>query len=122
MASWRTKAAPGWLTLLDAVLLLIGAAALVTLLGASGRFTVAGVRITIRAATNLIYATALLGALRLAIGGRARFLGALAAPHTGRFEAERERFANSAPFTPRVALCALATLAGSLIWIVPHLL
>ena len=122
MASWRTKAAPGWLTLLDAVLLLAGAAALVALLGASGRFTVAGVRITIRAATNLIYATALLGLARAAIGGRTRFLPAVTTASHDRFDAERARFANPAPFTPRVALCALATAIGSVIWIVPHIL
>ena len=122
MASWRTKAAPGWLTLLDAVLLLAGATAVVTLLGAAGRFDVAGVRVTIRAATNLIYVTALLGLLRAALGGRTRFLPGITAGDSRRFDAERERFANPAPFTPRVALCALATAAGSIVWILPHLL
>src|SRR6187455_591555 len=122
MASSRTKAASGWLTLLDATLLLAGAAAIVTLLGARGRFDIAGVRVTIRAATNLIYLTAALALLRAALGGRTRFLPSFSAGDRSRFDADRERFATPAPFTPRVALCALATAAGSIVWILPHLL
>ena len=118
----RPKARTSWLTLLDAALLVTASAALVTLLGARIRFDLLGSRVTIRAATNLMYATALLGALRAWLGGSTRFLPSLAPSDRVRFDRERARFASPEPWTRHVTLCATATLLGSLIWIVPHLL
>ena len=39
-----------------------------------------------------------------------------------RFEAERQRFANPEPFTPRGALRGWRPRLGSLVWIPPHIL
>ena len=66
----QPKVRAGWLTLLDALLVVTAAAALVALLGARTKFDLSGMRVTIRAATNLLYATALLGLIRAWLGGR----------------------------------------------------
>jgi hypothetical protein len=111
-----------WLTLFDLVLVLTAAAAVVVLFGAQGRFTVAGTRITIRSPLNLCLAAGALLALRAWLGGRTRLLPAIALPDAAPFELERERFTAPALWSRPVGLCALAAVAGSLVWITPHLL
>src|SRR5829696_7037331 len=118
----RPKVRIGWLTLLDAVWLLTASAALVTLFGARTRFDLFGARVTIRAATNLLYATTALTLLRIWLGGAARFLPSLTRPDSVRLERERDRLASPLPWTRHTTLCALATLLGSVIWILPHIL
>src|SRR5690242_10958934 len=110
------------LTLLDVVLALTAAAAVAALFGAQGRFTVAGTRITIRSPLNLCLAAAALVALRVWLGGRTRLFPALPLPNSVPFELERARFAAPAPWSRRIMLCAAAALAGSVLWIWPHLL
>jgi hypothetical protein len=66
----RSKLRGGWLTLLDTLLVVTASAALVAALGAQTRFDLAGIRVTIRAATNLTYAAAGLAALRAWLGSR----------------------------------------------------
>jgi hypothetical protein len=122
MGSERAKRRGGWLTLLDVLLAVAAAAAVAALLGARTRFDLAGHRITIRAAANLCYAAAALGALRAWFGGRTRPFPSLPVPDSRRFEQERARFVSPDPITARVALCALAALLGSIVWIVPHIL
>lgn len=121
MASQRTRALAFLVTLLDAGLIVGASAALVVLLGGRGRIDLAGVRITIRGVTNLITFAAALGALRLFIARRARFLPSMPRPDRAAIEEERRRFADPAPATRVVWLYAAATLLGSVIWIVPHL-
>jgi hypothetical protein len=118
----RPKAGPVWLTLLDAALLLSASAALVSLLGEGIPPELLGARVTSRAATRLFFAIALLALVRVWLGGSTRPVPSLAAPDRLRFERERARFAAPEPWTRHVTLCAAATLLGSLIWIVPHLL
>jgi hypothetical protein len=118
----RPKARTVWLTLLDAALLVTASAALVSLLGARTRFELLGVLVTIRSATNLLYAAALLALLRTWLGGTTRLLPSLPVPDRPLFEHERARFLSPDPWTRHVTLCAAAALLGSLIWIVPHLL
>jgi hypothetical protein len=108
-------------TLVDAGVIIAAAAALVLILGGRTRFDLAGARITIRSATNLIVLAAALGLLRLRIGRRARPLPAIPLPDPAVIDGERERFANPPPATPAIWLFAAATLLGSVIWIVPHL-
>lgn len=117
----RPKLRGGWLTLLDALLVTTASAALVAALGAQARFDLAGFRITIRAASNLASAATVLGALRLWLGGIARPFPVLAVPDLAAFAPERERFANPAPMSRRVLICAVACGLGSIIWILPHI-
>ena len=65
--------APVLITLLDAVLLLASAAAVVTLLGGAGRFDMAGTRVTIRAAARPDLRDGAFGTLRAVLGGGTRF-------------------------------------------------
>jgi len=122
MAFERPKLRAGWLTLLDALLVATASAALVALLGARTRFDIAGIRVTIRAATNLGYAAAALGALRGWLGGRVRLFPALPVPNLAALAPERERLVDPAPVSARVLICAIAALLGSVVWIVPHIL
>ncbi len=121
MSSQRLRARAFFVTLLDVGLIIAGSAALVVLLGGRTRPDLAGVRITIRSASNLIAFAAGFGALRLLIGGRSRPLPALQLPEGAVIEAERVRFANPRRATPAVWMYAAATLLGSLVWILPHL-
>ena len=112
----------GWLTLVDILLVVTAAAAVVVVFGAQGRFTVAATRITIRSPLNLCLAAGTLVLLRAWLGGRTRLLPAIPLPDRALFERERARLAGPAPWSRRVSLCAAAAVAGSLVWIVPHLL
>jgi hypothetical protein len=110
------------LTLFDIALVLTAAAAVAALFGAQARFIVAGTRITIRSPVNLCLAAGVLLGLRAWLGGRTRLFPAIALPDRAPFELERARIAAPAPWSRRVALCALAATTGSLVWITPHLL
>jgi hypothetical protein len=110
-----------WITLIDAGVIVVGSAAVVVMLGGRTRIDVAGVRITMRGASNLIAFAVAFGALRVFISRRSRPLPALPFPDRAAIEAERERFAHPPPATRDVWLYAAATLLGSVIWIMPHL-
>jgi hypothetical protein len=122
MPAKRPAIGAGWLTLVDTVFVLTAAAALVVALGVQGRLTVAGTLITIRSPLNLTLAALVLAAVRAGLGGRTRLFPAIPLPDRAPFEAERARFASPEPWTRHTALCAAAAVAGSLVWIAPHIL
>lgn len=109
-------------TLLDAALIVSASAALVILLGGRTRFDVGGLRVSLRAATNFIFFSAGFAVLRLWLGRGLRPLPALRIPDAASLAAERERFAAPGTASRAVWLYAAATLLGSLVWILPHLL
>src|SRR6186713_1624498 len=109
------------ITLLDAAFIVSASAAMVILLGGRTRFDIGGVRVSLRAATNLLAFAAAFGALRLWAGRRQPLLPALPRPGDTLFETERARFAAPAPATRAVWLYAAAVLLGSLVWIAPHI-
>jgi hypothetical protein len=121
MAVERPKPRAGWLTLLDTLLVATASAALVAALGGQTRFDLAGFRVTIRAATNLAYATAVLAALRVWLGGTLRLFPAAPPSRLAAFAPERERFARPDPLSGRVLICAIACGLGSIVWILPHI-
>src|SRR5258708_38318686 len=94
MSSQRLRARAFFVTLLDVGLIIAGSAALVVLLGGRTRPDLAGVRITIRSASNLIAFAAGFGALRLFIGGRSRALPGPHLPGGGGLYAARVAFAS----------------------------
>lgn len=109
------------ITLLDAGLIVAGSAALVILLGGGTRFDVAGVRVSVRAVGNVLIFFGSFAALRLLLGRAHGPFPAIGRPDGTRIEAERLRFASPEPATPAFWAYAVATLLGSLVWIVPHL-
>jgi hypothetical protein len=122
MVPLRPPARAFWVTLVDAGLIVSASAAIVIALGGRTRFDVAGVRITLRAATNFFLFTVAFGALRLWLGRGMRPLPAFPLPDRSFIEAERQRFEAPEPPTRAVWLYAAAALLGSLVWIAPHLL
>jgi hypothetical protein len=110
-----------WITLFDAGLIIAASAAIVIVLGGRTRFEVAGIRLSLMGATNLVVFAALLFVLRVWLGRGLRPLPAFA-PRLTLIDAERERFATYARPTLDVWLYAGAALLGSLVWITPHLL
>src|SRR5260221_1970992 len=122
MAPKRPSARAVLVTLLDAALVIAASAAVVIALGGRSRFDVAGVRVTLRAASNALVLAAAFGALRLWLGRGLRPLPAIARPDDTCVDTERQRFASPAPPTPAVWLYWAAALLGSLVWVVPHLL
>jgi hypothetical protein len=119
MASQRLRAY--YVTVLDAVFIVVVSAALAVMLGGGGHFDLAGLRITIRGVTNPLTFAAVFGALRLSIDRRSRVLPAIPLPDRTAIETERRRFAAPAPATRVVWCYAAATVLGSVLWIVPHL-
>jgi hypothetical protein len=117
----RPPARASWITVLDAALIISASAAVVILLGGRFRIAVAGTLLSLRGAANPLLLAAACAALRMAIGGRVRPLPAIRPLDPTRIEAERQRLAQEAPASRRVWICAALTLAGSLIWIAPHL-
>ncbi|HYT69250.1 MAG TPA: hypothetical protein VEL51_22705 [Vicinamibacterales bacterium] len=115
----RTRAF--WVTLVDVAVILFASSALVVVLGGRTRIDVDGVRVSIRGATNLFLLAAAFGVFRLAIGRRLGPLPAVRPGDFSRFEEERLRLARTDPASREVWICAGLTLAGSLIWIAPHL-
>ena len=122
MAPMRPSARTLLVTLLDAALIIGASAAVVIALGGRSRFDVAGVRVTLRAASNALVLAAAFGALRLWLGRGLRPLPAIARPDDTCVDTERQRFASPAPPTPAVWLYGAAALLGSLVWIAPQLL
>jgi hypothetical protein len=108
-------------TVLDAALIISASAAVVILLGGRTRLDVGGIRITLRAATNLLMFAAAFGLVRLWLGRRQPLLPALPRPSDTLLEKERARFAAPEPATRAVWLCGAAVLLGSLVWIAPHI-
>src|SRR4051812_1438408 len=122
MASKRSAAGGGWLTLLDVLVVAVAAAAIVALFGAQTRFSLGGLRVTIRSPLNLSLAAAILVLLRAGVGGRRRLFPSLPVPDAARFAGDQARLARPAAWTRPAVLCAIAVALGSLVWIVPHLL
>src|SRR3954452_9286379 len=118
----RRAAGGAWLTVFDIVVVLAGSAALVALLGAQGRFTLAGVRVTVRSPVNLCIAAAALVLLRAWIGRGRRLFPSLPLPDRARFDDDLRRLGSPEPWSRAARLCAAAAVLGSLVWIVPHLL
>ena len=122
MIPYRLKARAPWVTLLDTGLIVTAAAAIVVALGGRTRLDVGGIRISLRAATNLVVFAASFGALRLWLGRGLRPLPALPVPSRAAIDAEQARFASPPPATRVVWMHAAAAFLGSLVWIAPHLL
>ena len=109
-------------TAIDAALIAAAAAALVITLGGRAKLNAGGTLIVLQTAANPAIATLVLGLLRLVFGRGLRPLPAVALPDPAALERERARFVSPPRLTPRVALLGLATAAGSLVWLMPHLL
>jgi hypothetical protein len=122
MRSDRPQGRLRLVTALDAALVVSTAAALVIALGGRTRVVVAGVPVVLRTTTNFIIAAVALGLLRLLLGRGLRPLPAVPPPDPSAIERERARFRSPTPITPEVLLLGMATLLGSIVWIVPHLL
>jgi hypothetical protein len=122
MSAKRPAGGGAWLTVFDVVVVLVGSAAIVALLGAQGRFTLAGALVTVRSPVNLCIAAAALILLRIWLGGRQRLFPSIPLPDRSRFEADRIRLASPEPWSRPAQFCAAAAVLGSLVWIVPHLL
>ncbi|MGH9411725.1 MAG: hypothetical protein ACRD1V_20000, partial [Vicinamibacterales bacterium] len=117
-ARWRAYA----ITLLDAAVILGAGAAIVVAFGGPTRVHLGAFRLSVRSAVRVDAIALTLIALRLLAAGRAPLLPLLPRPDRGILEAERRRFAARARAGREVRLYAAAALAGSLVWIVPHLL
>lgn len=122
MSSDRPQVRLLLVTAIDAAIIVAAAAALVIALGGRTRFTLGGTLVVLRTATNLVIAAGVLGALRLVLGRRLRPLPAVAIPDGAAIERERIRFASPPAATREVLLLGAATVLGSIVWIVPHLL
>jgi hypothetical protein len=109
-------------TAIDAAIIAAAAAAIVITLGGRTRVNVGGTQVTLRTGTNLAIAAVVLGVLRLTAGRGLRPLPAVPLPDATSLEGERCRFVSPAPLTPRVLLLGLTTAAGSVVWLMPHLL
>ncbi|HEY3884787.1 MAG TPA: hypothetical protein VGL62_06255 [Vicinamibacterales bacterium] len=117
-ARWRASA----ITLLDAAVILGAGAAIVVTFGGPTRVHLGAFRLSVRSAVRVDAIALALIALRLLAAGRAPLLPRLPRPGHTILEAERRRFAARARAGREVRLYAVAALAGSLVWIVPHLL
>jgi hypothetical protein len=122
MVPLRPSARTFLVTLLDTALIVSASAALVIVLGGRTRVDLAAVRITLRSATNFVLFTAVFGALRLWLGRALRLLPAVPRPDHAAIDAERNRFAGTPAPTREMWLYAAATLLGSLVWVLPHVL
>src|SRR4029453_13010275 len=100
MSAKRPAGGGAWLTVFDVVVVLVGSAAIVALLGAQGRFTLAGALETVRSPVNLCIAAAALILLRIWLGGRQRLFPSIPLPDRSRFEADRIRLASPDPSPP----------------------
>ena len=121
MASPRRPVRAFLVTLLDAALIALTAAAIVVFLGGRTRIDFAGLRVSLRAAGNLSALAAAFGLVRLAAGRRMRLLPLIAPANRAWIDAERQRLARAASASRGVWVCAGLTLAGSLVWIAPHI-
>ncbi|HTM23902.1 MAG TPA: hypothetical protein VL225_01840 [Vicinamibacterales bacterium] len=121
MASPRRPVRAFLVTLLDAALIALTAAVIVVFLGGRTRIDVAGLRVSLRAAGNLFALAAAFGIVRLAAGGRMRLFPLVAPASRGRIDAERQRLAQAPTVSRGVWVCAGLTLAGSIVWIAPHI-
>ena len=101
MVPLRPLARALWLTLLDIGLIVSASAAAVVTLGGRTRFELAGTRVSLRAATNLLLIAGALAVVRLWLGRRDRLLPLLPRPGREAMEAERIRFAAPAGLTTR---------------------
>jgi hypothetical protein len=108
-------------TAIDAAIILAFAAGLVIALGGRTRFLVGTTVVVLRTPTNFVIATAVLGLLRLMFGRRLPPLPAAKRPDEAAIERERARFVTPAPATADVVLLAVATVLGSMLWLLPHL-
>jgi hypothetical protein len=109
-------------TLLDAVLIVSASAAVLIGFGMRVRTVASGVLISIRSPWNAILIAGACAALRVMSAGRVRLLPAIPVPDRASFDAERLRFVMRAPASREARIYALIALAGSVVWIVPHLL
>jgi hypothetical protein len=108
-------------TAIDAAIILAGAAALVIALGGRTRFAVGTTVVVLRTPTNFVIATVVLGLLRLIFGRRLPPLPAAGRPDEAAIARERARFVAPPPATADVVLLAVATVLGSMLWLLPHL-
>lgn len=109
-------------TLLDALVIITASSAILIALGIRIRTVVGGLLISVRSPWNAVILAFACSALRLFVGGTVRLLPAIPAPDPRRLEAERGRFAAPAAITRQVWVYAALALAGSTVWIAPHLL
>ncbi|HYT76329.1 MAG TPA: hypothetical protein VEL79_16355, partial [Vicinamibacterales bacterium] len=121
MTSSRPAVRAFLVTLLDAAFIISAAAAIVVALGGRTRIEVDGIRVSLHGALNLVLVAAACAAVRLAIGRRLPPLPLNPPADSTRIDAERQRLARPAQTSRDVWICAALTLAGSLIWIAPHL-
>ena len=111
------------LTLLDGIVIVLASAAVVIFLGGRTQMTVLGLRVLLFSPWPLAVLAITLGVVRLTIAPRTNVLPALP-NHTGSdaFRLARTRFIVP-PQRPRAFwMYAAAAVAGSLLWLTPHLL
>ena len=121
MVPLRPSARAFLITVLDAALIISASAAVVILLGGRTRFDIGGLRVTLRAATNLLVFAAAFGALRLWLGRGQPLLPALPRPGDTLLETERARFA--APRRPPAPSGCMPRPCcwDPWFWIAPHI-
>jgi hypothetical protein len=108
-------------TLVDFALIAAASAAFVVLLGGGRTFSLGGVALVLKSAAPLAVIAGGLVALRLLHWRHLPLLPSIRSEPL-RFEEEHQRIVTGAPVTPRVAWYGLAAIAGSIVWVVPHLL
>jgi hypothetical protein len=113
---------PFWVTILDIALIVSASAALVIALGGRTRLSIGNLQISLRSPVNALAIAAACGLLRLFVGGRVRLLPALPIPAIAPLIAERDRFAAWTGASRSVLVLGAVAVAGSLVWIAPHLL
>lgn len=124
MAETSGRRARVWITVLDALIIACACAAVVILLGGRTRLRILDVRITLRSPVNFWLFGGALAAVRLFAARRMPILPLLPRG-TGwptLADDERRRLAEPDPITRRVAWYALAACAGSIVWVIPHLI
>jgi hypothetical protein len=111
------------ITILDALIIVTASAALVVALGGRSRFRVGGTLVRIQSPLNMVIVAAMLAAVRLAVARFTRLLPAIDVPVSWRERVERERLrmAQREPPSRRVSWYAAVAVAGSLVWVVPHI-
>ncbi|MBA2305969.1 MAG: hypothetical protein H0W08_25530 [Acidobacteria bacterium] len=107
---------------LDVIVLVTAATAIVSVLGASGRFYLDGLRISVTGPLRPTIAAIVAILVRVAIARGHRLSPLGVSSLVGTFEGERERFAHPPPATRDVKYYALAAAVTSLVWLTPHIM
>ena len=114
---------PALVTILDVLVLVATAAALVLFLGARHRFFIGPIRVTVPDWERLLIFVGVVTAIRWWVGRGLRILPSVERDdRRPSVRAEREHFVTPSPVTREVSSCAAVAMLASLIWLMPHIL